>query len=202
VREASIEALSAMMKRSERELHEELIFPTVEYRTRISYLREGGIDDLSLFLRESDRAKPSPPPPPLQRVKAKKVKKRVNPQLLSSEAYYSYLIASFERIFGEDVAQRMLINLNNALIAYSDSDSEKAKLIVRSYMRGYGGSEAEARKRIERGLRQPGCLGVILKSFSKEYAKTSMAVFAFAQIFSIQRWQSDVLFDLARNGEI
>lgn len=133
------------------------------------------------------------------------IKKRSLYQLDESEAaakrYSQQIKRSTDRLFGKE-AEVFRNQVNSSLISYSKSNSENAKFIQRSYERGFGVDQANAKNLLQKGLSLSNSLHSILSAITYEYKRTDLQIYALSTFLQIKRKQAEQLLNAYRSKQL
>lgn len=105
-------------------------------------------------------------------------------------------------LFGDEAAGTVRINMHNALLAYSKSNTTAGTFVIDAYEKAYGVDEERARAFLGNGLNQNGGVGVILRSIIRQYERKPMQVYAASRVFGIDRWQAEALLEKASKNKL
>ncbi len=138
------------------------------------------------------------PARPARRAPAAKKRTRKASPAASRQArrYRDRISANFRQTLGGDQAYDLELRLHNALLSYAESDSPSSQFLLRAYKKRYGGNEASLRKRMSRGLNQPGVLGAVISGVKREYDSRPLRIYALSRLFMIPRWQAEMLLTM------
>ncbi|MCS7205084.1 MAG: hypothetical protein NZ853_05260 [Leptospiraceae bacterium] len=112
-----------------------------------------------------------------------------------SEAYGKFLNEKFKSLLGEE-AKETQMKIQNALITYSDSESDSAKLILSAYKEIYGiQDEQEIRKILKDGLFVKNSLYNIIRYIKNQYQRKDLQIYAMQRLFAIKRKHAEILIE-------
>ncbi|MCB1320518.1 MAG: hypothetical protein KDK34_09715, partial [Leptospiraceae bacterium] len=117
--------------------------------------------------------------------------------------YADRLLRALQTELGDELGRRIYSRVDNALKAYASArDNSVAGLLVRSYARQWSGDEDANRERMDLGVRYPGSLSVIVWNITDEYDTRSLQIYAIAEIFSINRWEAEIVLNMVIGNKI
>lgn len=110
-----------------------------------------------------------------------------------NKKYLQDLEKKFYVLFGED-GRQILIKINNALLTYSTSNSEKAKFVQKSYEVCFHVTDQEKiLQSLKEGLMIHYSFHCIMKFIDKQYARNDLRIFALQEIFVLRRKEAEIL---------
>ncbi len=99
----------------------------------------------------------------------------------------------FQSLFGEE-GKQILIKINNALLTYADSNSEKAKFVQKSYEVCYRVNDQEKiRQFLKQGLLLNNSFRCIVKYVDEQYTRNDLKIFMLQELFVLKRKEAEIL---------
>ena len=96
-------------------------------------------------------------------------------------------------MFGEE-GKQILIKINNALLTYADSNSEKAKFVQKSYEVCYRVNDQEKiRQFLKQGLLLNNSFRCIVKYVDEQYTRNDLKIFMLQELFVLKRKEAEIL---------
>lgn len=116
--------------------------------------------------------------------------------------YRNHLYTRLENTFGSERGGKIEIRLHNALVSYSETNTNLSNFVAQAFVEKYGLNTDSAKEVMGRGLNHPGVLGIIVDKVNREYGTENMRNYALSILFDISRWEADILRQIARESRL
>ena len=133
---------------------------------------------------------------------------RRNTNLRRPTSYPSDYLARLTRRLNSELGSHRgndrRVRIDNALRSFAGRDNlAMARLVQRSYQKFFPNEDAEAiKRRLEQGVSMPGSLSIIVWNIVDEYDTDPMRVYVISRMFSVARWEAEIILQIVRTNQI